>query len=897
MKLGFQTILYGSHIDDLKEMLQTVAGAGFQGVEFFQHPHNIRLRRGNGGACERVNVADLAGCLKECGLVHGHPLTFLGLTGGTLADRIAFCEAADSQKMAAYGLTIEDCWPEYFYVECEEDARLPEAAHPRVKIAVHPHVFKKLDSLTAACEKLTDIANNFYWVPDTAHMFIQGENPVVDICKLPKDRVIAVHIKDWDAAYGRASHRYAKGFTLLGAGDVPLRETLNALRQWGFDKWLVYEQDYPNITRAGCIRRAAEWFSKNGFPMNEKVELPDKEDSPTDRLKGLDPKVQALYRNFVKTLYQAGSGTLPDCYGRVARAIRNLFSACQVAFWSYNVTRPEMCLLAEATAFPILAKRALRLDRRYSRLGRNAETMQPEIISFAGEAGEAERKKLRWSEAIAEMQAKSMVTIPIPNLYNPNQVRFVVGILLQEEPPSYWEELCWLLADDVARSIDTALDDACAYVTERVNFLADRADDLKEFSQNLHDLIQKQLDCESVALFLATRDQERLEPWRTPKTRWRKSLPFDERYYLPSETKHPTCQCWQEGRVVLLADPELLQQGNGPLDFKSSEVPHASLLEQDSLLLTPILTLNAPSSEQQEFTCVGVARCRNKKALESPSGAELVYRYFTDDDAALCSAACAAAVPHIEIWLNKIWQHETFALMVHELHFPLNMTLHALEQLEIELSELTPNPLNQLRNPTHKRIGSWITLMQRVVGSADALGFEYDYLEPDVQHISMLGEVLAPAVAQVRQIAKRRDFDPARIRYEGFETLPRLWLDPNLFQQVFFNLFSNSLKYAFDSPEMFRIDLHAERRREWFCITFADYGPGIGEEFRETIFERGRRGPKHTSDLVPGLGFGLWIVRSIIEKHGGSVTVTQTYDPMEFTIKLPTYLERRPPKF
>ena len=53
------------------------------------------------------------------------------------------------------------------------------------------------------------------------------------------------------------------------------------------------------------------------------------------------------------------------------------------------------------------------------------------------------------------------------------------------------------------------------------------------------------------------------------------------------------------------------------------------------------------------------------------------------------------------------------------------------------------------------------------------------------------------------------------------------------------------------------------------------------------IFERFQRGVEAEPD-APGLGLGLWIVKSIVERHGGSIRVERTADQRtRFTLRLP----------
>jgi two-component system sensor histidine kinase MprB len=71
-------------------------------------------------------------------------------------------------------------------------------------------------------------------------------------------------------------------------------------------------------------------------------------------------------------------------------------------------------------------------------------------------------------------------------------------------------------------------------------------------------------------------------------------------------------------------------------------------------------------------------------------------------------------------------------------------------------------------------------------------------------------------------------------------------------------------------------------------VTVDDAGAGVIENERGSIFERFHR----AADQEPeprGLGLGLWIVKSIVERHGGQVAAARTADGVtRFIMTLPT---------
>jgi signal transduction histidine kinase len=100
-------------------------------------------------------------------------------------------------------------------------------------------------------------------------------------------------------------------------------------------------------------------------------------------------------------------------------------------------------------------------------------------------------------------------------------------------------------------------------------------------------------------------------------------------------------------------------------------------------------------------------------------------------------------------------------------------------------------------------------------------------------------------------------------------------------EQVVGNLLSNALKYGNRKP------VHLRVRREGAFATLAvtDTGPGIPASEHRRIFERFERA--HSGGLS-GMGLGLWIVREIVDAHGGSIELVSVPNQgSTFTVRLP----------
>jgi signal transduction histidine kinase/DNA-binding response OmpR family regulator len=94
--------------------------------------------------------------------------------------------------------------------------------------------------------------------------------------------------------------------------------------------------------------------------------------------------------------------------------------------------------------------------------------------------------------------------------------------------------------------------------------------------------------------------------------------------------------------------------------------------------------------------------------------------------------------------------------------------------------------------------------------------------------------------------------------------------DPNRLQQIFWNLFSNAVKFT---PERGQVRVQAQRTGSVIRISVSDSGVGITPEFLPYIFDRFRQADGSTTRVHGGLGLGLSIVKHLVQLHQGNVEV------------------------
>lgn len=114
--------------------------------------------------------------------------------------------------------------------------------------------------------------------------------------------------------------------------------------------------------------------------------------------------------------------------------------------------------------------------------------------------------------------------------------------------------------------------------------------------------------------------------------------------------------------------------------------------------------------------------------------------------------------------------------------------------------------------------------------------------------------------------------------------------DEDMIHQVIYNLVDNAVKFT----ENGTISVFADDDENATLIKVVNTGAGISSEEREKIFERFYKVDKSRSYDVKGAGLGLYICKTIVEMHGGSIGCNSEEGKYtEFWFAIPKYL---PPK-
>jgi signal transduction histidine kinase/HAMP domain-containing protein len=215
----------------------------------------------------------------------------------------------------------------------------------------------------------------------------------------------------------------------------------------------------------------------------------------------------------------------------------------------------------------------------------------------------------------------------------------------------------------------------------------------------------------------------------------------------------------------------------------------------------------------------------------------------------------------------------------HEFRTPLAAQLASIELL---LAGLDTLPASQLRELVTSLERGTLRLTQLIDNLLESVRIESGQLAIRVQSVA-LAEVVADARSLIEPLlAQRRQ----TLEVSLPEDLPLIAGDKPRLTQVFVNLLANANKFA---PEGSVIRAGAEAHAGQLLAWVEDEGPGPAATDSNALFARFRRGAGSEAEPEPaGLGLGLSIVKSIIDRHRGTVSAERTAaGRTRFTLTLP----------
>ena len=212
----------------------------------------------------------------------------------------------------------------------------------------------------------------------------------------------------------------------------------------------------------------------------------------------------------------------------------------------------------------------------------------------------------------------------------------------------------------------------------------------------------------------------------------------------------------------------------------------------------------------------------------------------------------------------------------HEFRTPLSAQLASIELLLDQLPDLTPDQIGQLILSLQRGTLRLTQLIDNLLESA-----RIEAGRSQIRHQPVaLDEVVEEALELARPLLdQRRQMVAVSLPYP----LPPIVGDAPRLTQVFVNLLANANKFA---PAGSTIAVGGLVGEADITLWVADEGPGLPPRAGQALFSRFVRSADDEPEQS-GAGLGLWIVQSIVERHGGRVEAGSAGQGAKICVTLP----------
>lgn len=216
---------------------------------------------------------------------------------------------------------------------------------------------------------------------------------------------------------------------------------------------------------------------------------------------------------------------------------------------------------------------------------------------------------------------------------------------------------------------------------------------------------------------------------------------------------------------------------------------------------------------------------------------------------------------------EKILESKTefITTSAHQLRTPLNAMSWAFESLynsleKKELKEIAAQGMD-LSERALKIINDLLDVIQIEEG-------QYGYYFKETGIVDLIEKVVEEARPVAKEYGITLKFEPSASEYN-------ITIDPNRIGIVLSTLIDNAIRYNTENGSV-NISIEKLEKEPYLQINVSDTGIGIPPEEIGRIFEKFYRGSAASQAEPNGSGLGLYIVKNIVERHGGKVWVEST---------------------
>lgn len=237
--------------------------------------------------------------------------------------------------------------------------------------------------------------------------------------------------------------------------------------------------------------------------------------------------------------------------------------------------------------------------------------------------------------------------------------------------------------------------------------------------------------------------------------------------------------------------------------------------------------------------------------------------------------------------LNEVIEYdnlkrEFFANISHEFRTPLNI-IHATVQFieQYVIKDLSDNNREKLDRNMKAVKQNCYRLLRLVDNLIDSTKIDSGFLKLNPSNCNIVNIIEEITLSVSQYVENKR----VKLIFDTNVEEKMMSCDTEKMERIMLNLLSNAVKFTNPGDEIFVL---MEDRGESIIISVRDTGIGIPEHRLEVIFDKFRQVDKSLTRNHEGSGMGLSIVKSLVDMHGGKITVNSKYEEgSEFNIEFP----------
>ncbi len=210
-------------------------------------------------------------------------------------------------------------------------------------------------------------------------------------------------------------------------------------------------------------------------------------------------------------------------------------------------------------------------------------------------------------------------------------------------------------------------------------------------------------------------------------------------------------------------------------------------------------------------------------------------------------------------------RRELISDLAHELRSPITVIRGYLEMLNVGMTQINPNILQQMTQEVER-------LMRLVNDLLELSKIETGYLPLELQPVH-LAPLIQEIVTELTAVSLNKNCE---LQLQLANNLPPAYADRDRIRQILINLISNAIYYTHDGTITIRTWSGRDRyvgRRQCLWIAVTDTGIGIAKADLPKVFERFWRADQSRDARTGGFGIGLAITKRLVELHNGKIEV------------------------